>query len=729
LAIFDEASVLSKVYTGQNKTAATLKAATEGAFKLLLTPTPITMSIMDIYGLIFFIDESVLPDADEFYARYFRKPENYSELASWVSKYSFRTLKSQVTDYVGFSERIPYTVGYELTSQEKILYQKLEQYLALPTKAAYPKMDRYELSLMYYHTLSSSAQALIKTLDGAIARIDDAAEIALLNEVRAAAEAVTINGKTRELQSILKKCFTKLKQLKLPLKAIIFTDNRTTQGHLADLLADYGVLQYSSANSRDYAVMEQFRTDKTVQILIATDEAARGLDIEFCPIAVNYDLLYNAIEMEQRISRCHRQGQQSDVLVINLLGKDNFSDVRILELINKRVSQFEGIFGMSDAIVGNFDSDIDEILSQLRPPQEIKQSFTDTLVAHEPDNRQLVAHTEDTLFTTFTKAVYDKVTITPQYIADKTAEINKDLWAVATCFFEQHDGFEIDEENQTITAEGEPHTLFYYWNGKQNVKYRNQNKYGIAKDFKPHYGRITLTSVIGRGILDNVYCESGGILVIRNAEGGIRNCSIGLYEITVTQGKNRYAADARRYYTFVGHTEDGETLTHEECQRIMALPVVDYIETRDSTVERSNYSNRQYLGGRDKPHVLDTLLDTDSFIKKRQTERGAAQADEIERIKHRTAIAKTKLERSLSFLRTKLKTLTAAEPSAATRIEKIRLQKEITAATRELKQNEQNLFFEELRLEQAMEEEIAAINNAANYTAIVQRQFVVDVNK
>lgn len=184
MVIFDEASCLSKCYIGQNKTATTLKEATTESFKLLLTPTPITMSIMDIYGLIYFIDETVLPDEKSFYDRYFRKPENYPELTSWVSKYCFRTLKSQVTDYVGFSKRIPYTINYKLTPQENELYKRLDEYLALPQKIAYPKMDRYELTLMFYHTASSSVQALIKTLDGAIDRLDDCAEKEMLISIR-----------------------------------------------------------------------------------------------------------------------------------------------------------------------------------------------------------------------------------------------------------------------------------------------------------------------------------------------------------------------------------------------------------------------------------------------------------------------------------------------------------------------------------------------------------------
>lgn len=61
-------------------------------------------------------------------------------------------------------------------------------------------------------------------------------------------------------------------------------------------------------------------TNKTYSLYELQQKIA---NIEYCPVVVNYDLLYNAMEMEQRICRCHRQGQQSDVLVINLLSKEN----------------------------------------------------------------------------------------------------------------------------------------------------------------------------------------------------------------------------------------------------------------------------------------------------------------------------------------------------------------------------------------------------------------------
>ena len=84
VVVFDESHCLRNHET---KTALTLKSATAGAFKILLTATPMQKSIMDLYGMIHFIDENALPEANEFYARYYRKPENYHELSERISKF------------------------------------------------------------------------------------------------------------------------------------------------------------------------------------------------------------------------------------------------------------------------------------------------------------------------------------------------------------------------------------------------------------------------------------------------------------------------------------------------------------------------------------------------------------------------------------------------------------------------------------------------------------------
>lgn len=203
---------------------------------------------------------------------------------------------------------------------------------------------------------------------------------------------------------------------------------------------------------------------------------------------------------------------------MNLLGKDNFADVRIMELINKRVLQFGGIFGLSDNLHGNFDAGIDRVLDRARHRKVIEQDFVQNLTDNKQHNKELVAEAEDVLFTSFTKEIADKVAVSPQYIEDRIEAINNDLWEVVRWYFEDYnrshnDYYSIDDQARTITSQSnELPDLFYYWSGSRNRPYRSLGQYGMSPDFKPHGGRITLAGVLGRSVLDEVCCENGGTL-------------------------------------------------------------------------------------------------------------------------------------------------------------------------------------------------------------------------
>jgi superfamily II DNA/RNA helicase len=321
-------------------------------------------------------------------------------------------------------------------------------------------------------------------------------ELEMLENISNLSKTVTINGKAKTLFKLLKKCFAHLKKAKYPEKAIIYVDNIVTMGHLKTCLSEqgYSALTFSGENSRDFDLIEQFRNDKKTQILIATVTVTKGLDLEFCSLVVIYDLLSNALELEQCISRCHRQGQQADVLVINLFNKYNDADIRYLELINKRTLQFEGIFGLSDTVLGNFEADINEVLSKLRKPRGIKESFSQNLIDNEQENIEIIENALDTLFTTFTKEVAEQVTLTPQYIESETRRINDELWTVVKWFFEDYnhaheDCFDIDERQRTIALrrialqkDEKAALLFYYVTGSRNKPYYTSSRFIFQAD-------------------------------------------------------------------------------------------------------------------------------------------------------------------------------------------------------------------------------------------------------
>lgn len=210
LVVFEEAHCLRKYRIKENKTAVNLANAFEGRKKLLLTATPMCSSVMDLFGLIGFIDESIFPDQAEFYKRYYKKPENYAELRERIAPFTFRTLRNQVKISAKLTERTVHTQVYSLSQNERQLYSTLENYIAKPKKAAFPEMDSYELNLMLYKLLSSSVFAFSKTLSGIIARlskIESPEAKKECDEVKAMlslASCMTFTGKGERFYKLLK---------------------------------------------------------------------------------------------------------------------------------------------------------------------------------------------------------------------------------------------------------------------------------------------------------------------------------------------------------------------------------------------------------------------------------------------------------------------------------------------------------------------------------------------
>lgn len=114
--------------------------------------------------------------------------------------------------------------------------------------------------------------------------------------------------------------------------------------------------------------------------MIATEAAAEGLNLQFCSLVVNYDLPWNPQRIEQRIGRCHRYGQKSDVVVVNFINQRNFADMRVFTLLSEKFNLFDDVFGASDEILGqtdgvDFERRIWEIYQQCRTEEEIEAAF------------------------------------------------------------------------------------------------------------------------------------------------------------------------------------------------------------------------------------------------------------------------------------------------------------------------------------------------------------------
>ncbi|MBA3885786.1 MAG: hypothetical protein H0X67_08640 [Acidobacteria bacterium] len=238
-----------------------------------------------------------------------------------------------------------------------------------------------------------------------------AREVADLEAFRDLATSITANAKGEALLQALRVAFDKAAELGAPRKAIIFTESRKTQLYLQRLLADSpwhdGIVLFngSNADERSRAIYDDWKarhdgTDRISgsrsadmraalvdwfrergTILIATEAGAEGINLQFCSLVVNYDLPWNPQRIEQRIGRCHRYGQQHDVVVVNFLNLKNAADQRVFELLSEKFRLFEGIFGASDEVLGAIESGVDfekriaAIYQQCRKPDEIQTAF------------------------------------------------------------------------------------------------------------------------------------------------------------------------------------------------------------------------------------------------------------------------------------------------------------------------------------------------------------------
>lgn len=122
------------------------------------------------------------------------------------------------------------------------------------------------------------------------------------------------------------------------------------------------------------ALIHYFKTRK--KILISTEAGAKGLNLQFCNVIINYDLPWNPQRIEQRIGRCHRYGQERDVLVINCINADNETEQRIYDILYNKFDLFKSVLGTGDDVLGtlskavNFEMRINDILNKFKTKED-----------------------------------------------------------------------------------------------------------------------------------------------------------------------------------------------------------------------------------------------------------------------------------------------------------------------------------------------------------------------
>lgn len=175
-------------------------------------------------------------------------------------------------------------------------------------------------------------QAEEKLVDQATAsqtRLELQAEIEVLKALEAQAKEVVLSGKDKkwdELSQLLQQNELMRDSEGFQRKLIIFTEYKDTLIYLAERIrnllggADAVVTIHGAVNREERRhVQDLFRNDKAVKVLVATDAAGEGVNLQNANLMVNYDLPWNPNRLEQRFGRIHRIGQQQTCHLWNLI--------------------------------------------------------------------------------------------------------------------------------------------------------------------------------------------------------------------------------------------------------------------------------------------------------------------------------------------------------------------------------------------------------------------------
>ncbi|HEX3661371.1 MAG TPA: SNF2-related protein [Acidobacteriaceae bacterium] len=315
-----------------------------------------------------------------------------------------------------------------------------------------------------------------------------------LQQFHALAKAIQTNSKGDALLTALQRGFEAARTVRmengtgaLQQKAIIFTESRRTQEYLFNLLQQTEfagkVVLFNGTNTdpqsqatyqawmkqhagtdritgsptadKRAALVEHFRD--TANIMIATEAAAEGINLQFCNLVVNYDMPWNPQRIEQRIGRCHRYGQKYDVVVVNFLNKANAADVRVYQLLAEKFKLFDGVFGASDEVIGAIESGVDfekrivAIYQQCRTTEQIEFQFDQLQLELESQIAQARSDASEQLLNNFDQEVIERVRISSGAALGRFEDL---LWRVTAFYLTPYARF--DTPGHTFYLERDP---------------------------------------------------------------------------------------------------------------------------------------------------------------------------------------------------------------------------------------------------------------------------------
>ena len=208
----------------------------------------------------------------------------------------------------------------------------------------------------------------------------ECSELEQLVSLAKSVEEAKSETKLSELQTLLASQGFSTKERKL----LIFTEHKDTLDHLLETLKGWGLSttqihggmklgDETLPGTRIWAE-KRFKDPEGAQVMVATEAAGEGINLQFCSFMVNYDLPWNPNRLEQRMGRIHRYGQTHDVFVFNLVARDT-REGDVMHLLLEKIEEIRKSMG-NDRVY--------DVISEVLPGVRLDQMFREAL-AHQID--------------------------------------------------------------------------------------------------------------------------------------------------------------------------------------------------------------------------------------------------------------------------------------------------------------------------------------------------------
>ena len=485
------------------------------------------------------------------------------------------------------------------------------------------------------------------------------AEITELEQYLDLAHRITEDAKSEALLKALETGFLRMADMQAEKKAVIFTESCRTQSYLLQYLERHGyrgkVAIFNGNNNdstsnaiyqrwllknqgsdqvtgspsvdRRTAVIDHFRED--AEILIATEAAAEGVNLQFCSLVVNYDLPWNPQRVEQRIGRCHRYGQKFDVVVINFLNQKNEADRRVLELLSEKFHLFDGLFGASDEVLGRIESGVDfekriaAIYNSCRSEEEIESAFNELQKELEDSIAKRMQETQEKLLEHFDARIHDLLRVQREKAEQQLDRIGKLFWSLTRHQLSQSAHF--DNDNLAFELHSPP---------LANVP---EGRYSLIRkghEIPEHCHLYRLSHPLGEHVLDT---GRRIITSVANLTFNLSGYPLKLSALEKLIGQsgwlelNQLELDSfqrEEHLVFTGVTEEKGLLDQEQCELLFQLSATVSEGVVTDTTEQESLEYLQATVNRQLEATLSKVLDENNQYFQRERDKLDAWAED-----------------------------------------------------------------------------------------------------